>query len=458
MSDFFAARLQMALTLGTHIIFACFGIGLPLLLIFVEWRFLKTGDELWRTLGKRWSKTFGVLFAVGAVSGTVLSFELGLLWPEFMGTFGAVIGLPFVLEGFAFFLEAIFVGIYLYTWDRLSPRVHWFTAFPIALSGLAGGTFVVAANAWMNVPSGFKLNKDGRIIDVDPMTALFNPGMPAQAAHMIVAALMVTGFMVAAYYAFETLKGRNSEYNRRAMAMGLGMGIISAMLQGPVGHEAGHMVAKYQPIKLAAMEGHFETTDWAPLRIGGIPNMETRETTMAIEIPGGLSMIAFNDPTATVRGLNEFPDEDLPPVAVVHFAFQAMVGIGTMLMGLGLWTLWRVWKKTPIEDNRWLRLRTLWRVWKKMPIEDNRWLLWTIVAAGPLSIVALEAGWIVTEVGRQPWIVHGYMRTSEAVTEAPGVVPLFIVTVSIYAVLVVGTVVTLQLLSHVPMPEPSHDA
>ena len=218
------------------------------------------------------------------------------------------------------------------------------------------------------------------------------------------------------------------------------------------------MVAKYQPIKLAAMEGHFETTDWAPLRIGGIPNMETRETTMAIEIPGGLSMIAFNDPTATVRGLNEFPDEDLPPVAVVHFAFQAMVGIGTMLMGLGLWTLWRVWKKTPIEDNRWLRLRTLWRVWKKMPIEDNRWLLWTIVAAGPLSIVALEAGWIVTEVGRQPWIVHGVMRTSDAVTEAPGVVPLFIVTVAIYAGLVVGTVVTLQILSRIPMPEPSHDA
>lgn len=438
MSDFFAARLQMALTLGTHIIFACFGIGLPLLLIFVEWRFLKTGDELWRTLGKRWSKTFGVLFAVGAVSGTVLSFELGLLWPEFMGTYGAVIGLPFVLEGFAFFLEAIFVGIYLYTWDRLPPRVHWFTAFPIALSGLAGGTFVVAANAWMNVPSGFKLNKDGRVVDADPMTALFNAGMPAQAAHMIVAALMVTGFMVAAYYAFETLKGRNSEYNRRALAMGLGMGIIAAMLQGPVGHEAGHMVAKYQPIKLAAMEGHFKTTDWAPLRIGGIPNMETRETTMAIEIPGGLSMIAFNDPTATVRGLDEFPDENLPPVAVVHFAFQAMVGIGTMLMGLGLWTLWRLWKKKPMEDNR--------------------WLLWAIVAAGPLSIVALEAGWIVTEVGRQPWIVHGVMRTSDAVTEAPGVVPLFIVTVAIYAGLVVGTVVTLQILSRIPMPEPSHDA
>lgn len=437
MSEFVAARLQMALTLGTHIIFACFGIGLPMLLIFVEWRFMKTGDQLWRTLAKRWSKAFGVLFAVGAVSGTVLSFELGLLWPEFMGTFGSVIGLPFVLEGFAFFTEAIFVGIYLYTWDRLEPRIHWLTAFPIALSGLAGGTFVVAANAWMNVPSGFEL-VDGRVVDADPMTALFNPGMPAQSAHMIVAALMVTGFMVAAYYAYETLNGRSHEYNRRGMMVGLGMGIIATLLQGPVGHEAGHMVAKYQPIKLAAMEGQFETTDWAPLRIGGIPDMEARQTKMAIEIPGGLSMIAFNDPRATVQGLNDFPDEDLPPVHVVHFAFQTMVGIGTMLIGLAVYTLWRVWKKQPVEDNR--------------------LLLWAIVAAGPLSIVALEAGWIVTEVGRQPWIVHGVMRTSEAVTDSPGILPLFVVTVAIYAVLVVGTVVTLQLLSRVPMPEPSNDA
>lgn len=432
MSDFFAARLQMALTLGTHIIFACFGIGLPLLLIFAEWRFLRTGDELWKTLARRWSKAFGVLFAVGAVSGTVLSFELGLLWPEFMGTFGAVIGLPFILEGFAFFSEAIFVGIYLYTWDRLSPRVHWLTAFPIALSGLAGGTLVIAANAWMNVPSGFEM-VDGRVVDADPLAALFNPGMPAQATHMIVAAFMVTGFMVAAYYSFEVLRGRDHTYNRRGLALGLGMGVIAALLQGPVGHEAGHMVAEYQPIKLAAMEGHFETTDWAPLRIGGIPDMEARETTMAIEIPGGLSFIAHGDPSATVRGLNDFPDEDLPPVAVVHFAFQTMVGIGTMLIGLAVWVIWRAWKKQPLTGNRLLLL--------------------LIIAAGPLSIVALEAGWVVTEVGRQPWIVHGVMRTSEAVTDSPGVLPVFVITVSIYAVLVVGTVVTLQLLSRTPLPE-----
>ena len=436
MSDFFAARMQMALTLGTHIIFACFGIGLPLLLIFAEWRFLRTGDQLWKTLAQRWSKAFGVLFAVGAVSGTVLSFELGLLWPEFMGKFGAVIGLPFIFEGFAFFTEAIFVGIYLYTWDRLPPRAHWLTAFPIALSGLAGGTLVIAANAWMNVPMGFNREEyinSGRVIDIEPFSALFNAGLPAQAAHMIVAACMVTGFMVAAFYALELLQGRDHPYNRRGLSLGLGMGVIASLLQGPVGHEAGHMVAKYQPIKLAAMEAQFETTTWAPLRIGGIPDMEARETSMAIEIPGGLSFIAHGNPSAEVTGLNAFPPEDLPPVPVVHFAFQTMVGIGSILMGLSAWVIWRTWKKQSLTDNRLLTL--------------------LIIAAGPLSIVALEAGWVVTEVGRQPWIVHNIMRTSEAVTESPGVIPLFMVTVSIYAVLAVGTIVTLKHLSRTPLPE-----
>ena len=436
MTDFVAARLQMALTLGTHIIFACFGIGLPMLLIFSEWRFLKTGDELWKTMAQRWSKAFGVLFAVGAVSGTVLSFELGLLWPEFMGTFGAVIGLPFILEGFAFFTEAIFVGIYLYTWDRLPPKVHWLTAFPIALSGLAGGALVIAANSWMNVPSGFTM-KDGLVIDADPLTALFNPGMPIQATHMIVAALMVTGFMVASCYAWRILRGDTHPVNLRGLALGLVMGSVAAMLQGPVGHEAGALVAEYQPIKLAAMEAQFETTDWAPVRIGGVPDMETRETNLAIEVPGGLSFIAYGDPSATVKGLNDFPENDLPPVAVVHFAFQTMVGIGTLLMGLAAWTTWRAWKQKKTQEL----------------ISDSRRFLWCVVLAGPLAIVALEAGWVVTEVGRQPWIVHGYMRTVAAVTNSPGVLLLFVVTISVYLILVTGTIATLLHLARVPIPD-----
>lgn len=435
MTEFMAARLQMALTLGTHIIFACFGIGLPALLIFAEWRFLKTGDELWKTMAQRWSKAFGVLFAVGAVSGTVLSFELGLLWPEFMGTFGAVIGLPFILEGFAFFTEAIFVGIYLYTWDRLPPKVHWLTAFPIALSGLAGGALVIAANSWMNVPSGFTM-KDGRVVDADPLAALFNPGMPVQAAHMIVAAFMVTGFTVASCYAWRILRGDTHPVNSRGLALGLAVGGVSAILQGPVGHEAGALVAEYQPIKLAAMEAQFETTDWAPIRIGGVPDMDARETNLAIEVPGGLSFIAYGDPSATVTGLNDFPDDELPPVSVVHFAFQTMVGIGTLLMALAAWTAWRAWKQKKQQE----------------PFDGSRRFLWAAVAAGPLSIVALEAGWIVTEVGRQPWIVYEVMRTAEAVTDSPGVLLLFVVTISVYVVLVVGTIATLLHLARVPIP------
>lgn len=436
MTEFLAARLQMALTLGTHIIFACFGIGLPVLLIFAEWRFLNTGDELWKTMAQRWSKAFGVLFAVGAVSGTVLSFELGLLWPEFMGTFGAVIGLPFILEGFAFFTEAIFVGIYLYTWDRLPPKVHWLTAFPIALSGLAGGAFVIAANSWMNVPRGFTM-KDGRVIDADPLAALFNPGMPIQAAHMIVAAFMVTGFMVASCYAWRILRGDTHPVNSRGLLLGLAMGGVSAILQGPVGHEAGALVAEYQPIKLAAMEAQFETTDWAPVRIGGVPDMEARETNLAIEVPGGLSFIAYGDPAATVKGLNDFPDDELPPVAVVHFAFQTMVGIGTLLMGLAAWTAWRAWKQKKAQQL----------------IEDSPRFLWCVLLAGPLSIVALEAGWVVTEVGRQPWIVYGVMRTAAAVTDSPGILLLFVVTISVYVVLVVGSIATLLHLARVPLPD-----
>ena len=436
MTEFLAARLQMALTLGTHIIFACFGIGLPVLLIFAEWRFLKTGDALWKTMAQRWSKAFGVLFAVGAVSGTVLSFELGLLWPEFMGTFGAVIGLPFILEGFAFFTEAIFVGIYLYTWDRLPPKVHWLTAFPIALSGLAGGALVIAANSWMNVPRGFKMD-GGRVVDADPLAALFNPGMPIQAAHMIVAAFMVTGFMVASCYAWRILRGDTHPVNSRGLVLGLAMGGVSAILQGPVGHEAGALVAEYQPIKLAAMEAQFETTDWAPVRIGGVPDMEARETNLAIEIPGGLSFIAYGDPSATVKGLNEYPDDELPPVAVVHFAFQTMVGIGTLLMGLAAWTAWRAWKLKKANEL----------------IASSRRFLWCVLAAGPLSIVALEAGWIVTEVGRQPWIVHGVMRTAAAVTNSPGILLLFVVTISVYVVLVAGSIATLLHLARVPLPD-----
>lgn len=429
------ARLQMALTLGFHIILACFGVGFPVLLLVAEWRFLKTGDELWRTLARRWSKVFAVLFAVGAVSGTVLSFELGLLWPEFMGRWGGVIGLPFTMEGFAFFLEAIFAGIYLYGWDRLPSRVHWWTGWPIAISGFLSAFFVVMANSWMNTPTGFAL-KNGEIVDVDPIAAMFNPAAGAQIAHMIVAAYLVSGFGIAAFYALRLLRGSELEYDRRGMTLGLLMALPMVPVQMAVGDWSAKVVADSQPIKLAAMEGQFQTETQAPLRIGGIPDEEAQLTRYALEIPGGLSFLSYGNFNAEVKGLNDFPKGDHPPVAVVHFAFQIMVGIGTLMLLAALWAA-----------VSWFRHRD----WP-----SSRYFLWLTVALGPLSILALEAGWVVTEVGRQPWIVQGVMRTSEAVTDAPGIWEVFAITIAIYSGIGLATVVVLRQIANVPLPEEEH--
>jgi cytochrome d ubiquinol oxidase subunit I len=429
------ARLQMAFTLGFHIILACYGVGLPVLMLVAEWRFLQTGDRLWQKLAQRWSRSFAVLFAVGAVSGTVLSFELGLLWPEFMGRWGAVIGLPFTMEGFAFFLEAIFAGIYLYGWDRLPKRVHWLTGWPIAISGFLSAFFVVTANAWMNAPAGFRI-VDGKIVDIDPLAAMFNVASGAQVTHMIVAAYMVTGFSVAAFYAFCLLRDPQNEYCRRAFTLGLLLGLVFVPVQMVVGDWSAKVVAKSQPVKLAAMEGQFQTERHAPLRIGGIPDPVARETRYAIEIPGALSFLSYADFNAEVKGLNDFPDNEKPPVIVVHLAFQVMVGIGSLMGLLAAGCL-----------VNYVRFRS----WPK-----SKWFLRTVVLMGPLSIVAMEAGWIVTEVGRQPWIVHGYMRTADAVTRAPGVWSVFAGTMSIYLLLGIATITSLVRLARVPLQEDLH--
>jgi cytochrome d ubiquinol oxidase subunit I len=434
-SNLLAARMQMAFTLGAHIILACFGVGLPVLMLFAEWRFLRTRDEGWRTLARRWSKAFAVLFAVGAVSGTVLSFELGVLWPQFMGTFGAVIGLPFTLEAFAFFLEAIFVGIYLYAWDRLSPRAHWWAGFPIALSGFASAWFVVTANAWMNVPQGFQM-VGGRVVDVDPLAAMLNPATGAQTTHMILAAYMVTGFVVASVYAAALLRGRDTLYQRRAMALGLALGMSCAPVQVVVGDWAARTVAETQPVKLAAMEGQFRTEAKAPLRLGGLPDENARETRYALEIPGGLSWLAYGSTQAVVKGLDDFPPQDIPPVTIVHVAFQLMVALGTGLVLLALWAGGAVWRH------------------RRLP--ESRLFLGAVVIAGPLAVIALEAGWVVTEVGRQPWIVQAIMRTADAVTAAPGIGWVFAAAVTIYVILAVGAIAVLRLLARSPLSETEH--
>jgi cytochrome d ubiquinol oxidase subunit I len=431
-SNLLAARVQMALTLGAHIILAAFGVAMPILLLAAEWRYLRSGDRIWKALAHRWSKAFAVLFAVGAVSGTVLSFELGLLWPTFMSRYGAVIGFPFAMEGFAFFLEAIFVGIYLYGWDRMAPWLHWCCGVPIAVSGVASAWFVVSVNAWMNCPRGFRW-EGGRAIDVDPLAAMLNGCTWPQAVHMIVAAYMVAGFVVASYYAWQLLAEPHSLYNRRAMTLGLLLGASMTLAQLLAGDWMARTVARTQPVKLASMEGQFRTEAAAPLRIGGFPDVETRTTNYAIEIPGMLSWLAYHDREAVVTGLDDFPPQDTPPVAVVHLAFQAMVAAGGLLAILSLYALAMVAVRRRFpEGRRFLRL---------------------LLAAGPLAVVGLEAGWVVTEVGRQPWIVHQHARTADMVTAAPYVGWMLLATLSIYAAIALGTITVLRRLARSPMPE-----
>ncbi len=430
-TNLLAARLQMAFTLAWHIIIACFGVGLPILLLYAESKFLRTGDEVWRTLTKRWAKGFAVLFAAGAVSGTVLSFELGLLWPEFMGTFGAVVGFPFTMEGFAFFIEAIFVGIYLYGWDKLSPKAHWWTGVPIAISGFMSAWFVVTANAWMNTPRGFSMVGD-RVTEIDPIAAMFNPMIWSQTTHMIVAAYMVTGFSVASIYAVYRLRGKDLPYHRHGMVIGLTLGCIFAPIQVVVGDWSAKAVAEHQPVKLAAMEGHFKTEKGASLVLGGLPDVATRTVPYGVKVPYLLSILAYGDPGAEVKGLEEFPEEDWPPVPIVHVAFQIMVGLGSWLLLLGAWSLFAVWRK------------------KALP--DSRLFLSCVALSGPAAILAMEAGWVVTEVGRQPWIVQGFMRTKDAVTHAPGVGWALLGALLVYGILTAGILTVMRILARTPLP------
>jgi cytochrome d ubiquinol oxidase subunit I len=414
MSDLLSARSQMAVSLGFHIIFAVVGIGMPVLMVIAERRWQKTGDAIHLDLAKRWAKGTAILFAVGAVSGTVLSFELGLLWPRFMGFAGGIIGMPFSLEGFAFFTEAIFLGIYLYGWERISPRAHLWAGVAVAVSGAASGIFVVSANSWMNSPSGFDLVA-GRPVNVDPIAAMLNPMAFQQTLHMTLAAYAATGFAVGGIHAFLLLFDRTNAFHRRALTAALVLGAPAAILQPISGDISARSVAHSQPVKLAAMESHFETAAGAPLAIGGLPDMRTGETRYAIRIPYGLSLLAFHDPHAVVKGLNEFPRQDWPNVPIVHTAFQIMVALGTYLALVSSWA-------------GWVALR-------RRDITANRMLLRAIALGAPMGFIAIEAGWTVTEVGRQPWIIYGVLRTADAVTPMPGLIVPFLLFTLLYCFL-----------------------
>jgi cytochrome d ubiquinol oxidase subunit I len=411
MDDLLAARSQMAMSLAFHIVFAVIGIAMPAMMAVAEWRWIRTGDEVCLALAKRWAKGTAILFPIGAVSGTVLSFELGLLWPEFMEFAGPLIGLPFALEGFAFFTEAIFLGVYLYGWDRIPRGAHFAAGVVVAASGMVSGIFVITANAWMNTPTGFRL-EGGRAVDIDPLAAMLNPGAFPQALHMTLAAYSAVGLAVAGVHAVALLRDRQSAFHRRALGIAFVVGGAASLAQLVAGDVAARFVAEYQPIKLAAMEGHFETERGAALSIGGLPDEERRTTDYAIKIPYALSLLAHHDPNAEVLGLEAFPRDQWPNTRIVHIAFQIMVGCGTAMAALALWGAW------------------LW--WRRRDLTASTWFLRALAASIPLGVIAIQAGWTVTEVGRQPWIIVGVMRTAEAVTPMPGLAVPFVAFTLLY--------------------------
>ncbi|MBL7698225.1 MAG: cytochrome ubiquinol oxidase subunit I [Chitinophagaceae bacterium] len=423
MDDFIAARSQMALSLGFHIIFSCIGMVMPFFMAVSHFYWIKTRKPVYLNITKAWSKGVAIFFATGAVSGTVLSFELGLLWPNFMKHAGPIFGMPFSLEGTAFFIEAIALGFFLYGWNRFNQWFHWITGVIVGLSGLASGILVVAANAWMNTPAGFDFI-DGQFTNIDPIAAMFNKAWFSQALHMCLAAFIATGFAVAGVHAYMVLRKKNVLFHTKAFHIAAIFAVIAALLQPISGDRSAKHVAKYQPAKLAAMEAHFETTKSAPLIIGGIPDEENKTVKYALEIPGFLSFLAHGDFEAEVKGLDSIPPENHPPVAITHYAFQVMVGLGSLLAAISI-----IYLIALVAKKSWL---------------NKKWMLKLFVISVPLGYIAIEAGWIVTEVGRQPWIINGIMRTKDAVTPMPGIVYSFYLFTAVYASLALIVTFLLQ--------------
>jgi cytochrome d ubiquinol oxidase subunit I len=423
------ARQMQALSFAVHIPLVAFGISFPALVLFAEARWLRSGDALYRTLARRWTRILVALFAVGVITGTILSFEMGLLWPNFTATFGGVFGLGFAIEGFSFFLEAIFIGIYVYGWDRLSPRAHFLSGIPIVLTGFTGSLTVISVNAWMNHPTGFTL-RDGKVVDVHQWQALFaNTYLWHELVHMYIAGYIVSGFVLAGAYALGRLRGCWGRYERTALAIPLTVAALAAPVQVLVGDWAARDVARTQPVKLAAIEGLEQTTRGAPEHLlGWYDNDRIR---FGIEIPHALSLLAFHSWDAKVQGLDAVPPADRPPVNVVRLSFQTMVGIGTLLALLGV-----------VFIGVRMRLRRL---------PESRWFYRALVAAAPLSVVALIAGWVTTEVGRQPWVVYRVMPTADAVTGARGIPVGYTVLALTYLLVAIGVVWTLRRLSRRPL-------
>lgn len=437
MPHLIAARAQMGTSLLFHIIFSVLGVGLPLLLCIAEGIGIRKKDPVWVALAQRWSKAAAIIFAIGAVSGTIVEFELGLLWPTYINYTGAIIGPLFAFEGFAFFLEAIFFAIYLYGWGRLKPFQHWLCSLPIVIGGAASTWFIVTTNSWMNTPTGFTFT-NGKVTSIDTVSAIFNPSVPYETVHMLLACYVACGFGVAALYAFSMLRGKRDTYRRYGMLLGLSMALIATPLQIVSGDFNARYLAAKQPAKLAAMEGVFQTATHVPLHLGGFPiyNTQTGKGTyyLSINIPDGLSLMVGFNPNTKIIGLNEIAPQDRPNPLPIHLAFDGMVGSGFFILGIVclFWLLYFL---------------------RKRRIPDYRLMLWGILVSGPLAFLSVELGWIVTEEGRQPWAIFGFLRTSQAVTTAPFLNVSFVIFATIYIILAVTMIILLLRQARTPLPK-----
>ncbi|TLS37707.1 cytochrome ubiquinol oxidase subunit I [Pseudalkalibacillus caeni] len=410
------SRLLTSLTLGFHIIFATLGVGIPLMVSIAEWIGIKRNDPHYLLLARRWTRGFVVTVAIGVVTGTAIGLQLSLLWPGFMQLAGQVIGLPLFMETFAFFFEAIFLGIYLYTWDRFKkPIYHWILSIPVVIGSSASAFFISTVNAFMNAPQGFTL-KEGVITDIQPLAAMFNPATPTKASHVLSSAYLTSAFVLAAITAFSILKGKDSIYYKKALRFTMVASFVFAVSTAVIGDFSGKFLAEYQPEKLAAAEWHFETSEGADLILGGTLS-ENNEVKYGLRLPNFLSILAHGNPAAEVMGLDQVPEDEIPPL-FIHYLFDLMVGIGMFLAGISfLYVLMARFKNFNENNNMILRL---------------------IVIGGPLSVFAIEFGWIFSEVGRQPWILWDIMRTGHAATTADNVGLMFILFTLLY--LLLGTI------------------
>jgi cytochrome d ubiquinol oxidase subunit I len=432
-TNLIAARTQMGVSFVFHIVFSVLGVGLPVLLCIAEGLALLRKDTSLMALSRQWTRAFAILFAIGAVSGTIVEFEISLVWPTFAGNAGAIIGLPFATEGFAFFMEGIFLGLYLYGWGRLSPRVHWLCSLPIVLSGSSSAWFITSANSWMNSPTGFQL-VNGKMTNVNPFAAMLNPSTPFETVHMILACFVATGFGVAAVYAFSMLRGKRGDYQRKGLLLGLAVGAIAIPLQIVSGDLNARSIEHIQPAKYAAIEGVMRSGNGLPLYIGGIPDPQTGQTNYAIAIPHGESLLAHFDLNSHTTGLDAFPPDDRPEPIRVHLAFDAMVGCGFFIFFVAA-VFWGLYFK------------------RKHTIPENKWILSGVVLAGICGFLAVELGWITTEEGRQPWIIYNLMRVGHAVTPDPWMAVSFLIFTCIYILLGTILVIFLVLLGRRKKPE-----